>query len=391
MSDCDWEVPLTTVEVSEADIQAVMECLASGWLTMGPRTQAFEDGLVAFVGTPHAVTVSSGTAALHLACLAAGIGPGDEVIVPAFTFVASAAGPRYAGAEPVLCDIVSPYEFNLDPQDVARRITPRTKAVIAVHFCGYPARIAELRALCDEHGLILIEDCAQAIGTRVDASGRQVGTIGELGAFSFFSKKQLCVGEGGMVTTADGAFADRVKLLRSHAMTSTTWDRHRGHDPAYDIVDIGFNFRLDEPRAALGLSRLGRLAASIEARREVVSAYRERLAEVDGIELCFDEQAVARTSHFAFPVLLADRFTRDRFRDRLKADGIQTTWYPALHTFTEYSRFAPDGGLARSAEAGDRHCALPLSATMTISEIDLVVDAAKAALGSAARLTRATG
>jgi dTDP-4-amino-4,6-dideoxygalactose transaminase len=383
MSDADWEIPLTTIQISEPDIQAVMECLESGWLTMGPRTAAFEEGLAEFVRTPHAVAVSSGTAALHLACLAAGIGPGDEVIVPAFTFVASAAAPRYAGADPVFCDIVSPNEFNLDPQDVARRITPRTRAVIAVHFCGYPARIAELRALCDEHDLTLIEDCAQAIGAQVDDSGRQVGTIGELGAFSFFSKKQLSIGEGGMVTSADEDLAGKVRLLRSHAMTSTTWDRHRGHDPAYDIVDIGFNFRLDEPRAALGLSRLGRLGESLEARRATVRAYRERLEGVPGIELCFGGQAVERASHFAFPVLLPDRFSRDSFRDRLKAHGIQTTWYPALHTFTEYSRFAPDGGLARAAEAGDRHCALPLSATMSIEEVDLVVEAAKDAVSVA--------
>ena len=384
MSGIDWELPLTQLEITEPEIQAVMECLESGWLTMGPRTGAFEDGLAEFIGTPHAVAVSSGTAALHLACLAAGIGPGDEVIVPAFTFVASAAAPRYVGAEPVLCDVLSPHEFNLDPHDVARRITPRTRAVIAVHFCGYPARIAELRALCDEHGLILIEDCAQAIGTRVDDSGRQAGTVGELGTFSFFSKKQLCVGEGGMVATAHDAFAERARLLRSHAMTSSTWDRHRGHDPAYDIVDIGFNFRLDEPRAALGLARLAHLAASIERRREVVRAYRERLAGLPGIELCFDEQAVERTSHFAFPVLLADRFTRDRFRAELKASGIQTTWYPALHTFTEYSRLAPAGGLPMAAEVADRHCALPLSPSMTTDEVELVVDAVRSALGVAA-------
>ena len=138
----DWRVPLTDVAVPEEDVQAVLECLESGWLTMGPRAGAFEQALSEFVGTPHAVTVSSGTAALHLACLAAGLGPGDEVIVPAFTFVASAAAPRYVGATPVLCDVSSPHEFTLDPADVARRITPRTKAVIAVHFCGYPARRA---------------------------------------------------------------------------------------------------------------------------------------------------------------------------------------------------------------------------------------------------------
>ena len=378
----EWRVPLTEIEVPEQDVRAVLDCLESGWLTMGPRTKVFEEALAAFVGTPHAVTVSSGTAALHLACLAAGIGPGEEVIVPAFTFVASAAAPRYVGAEPVLCDVRSPLDFNIDPADAARRITPRTRAVVAVHFAGYPADVAALRALCDERGLVLIEDCAQAIGARVDASGRQVGTVGELGAFSFFSKKQLCVGEGGMVTTADERLAERVRLLRSHAMTSSTWDRHRGHDPAYDVVDIGFNYRLDEPRAALGLSRLARLADSIEARRATVRAYRKRLAAIPGIELPFTDTDVERSSHFAFPVLLADRATRDRFREALKANGVQTTWYPALHTFTEYSRFAPADGLPQATETADRHCALPLSSTMDKSEVELVVTAVRSALAS---------
>jgi dTDP-4-amino-4,6-dideoxygalactose transaminase len=376
----DWRVPLTEIAVPEEDVQAVLECLDSGWLTMGPRTNAFEQGLAEYVGTPNAITVSSGTAALHLALLAAGIGEGDEVIAPAFTFVASASAARFVGAVPVLCDVKSAYDFNIDPADVERRITPRTRAVVAVHFCGYPADVLALRELCDERGLILIEDCAQAIGARIDDEGRQVGTVGELGAFSFFSKKQLCVGEGGMVSTADEDFAARVRLFRSHAMTSSTWDRHRGHDPAYDVVDIGFNYRLDEPRAAFGLSRLGRLAENIDARRAVVRAYRERLADVPGIELAFDDQAVERSSHFAFPVLLADRETRDRFRDELKDNRIQTTWYPALHTFTEYQSFAPAEGLPGALEAAERHCALPLSSVMSEDEVDVVVDAVRSAL-----------
>jgi dTDP-4-amino-4,6-dideoxygalactose transaminase len=376
----DWRVPLTDIAMPEQDVQAVLDCLESGWLTMGPRTQAFEQALAGYVGTPHAVTVSSGTAALHLSCLAAGIGAGDEVIVPAFTFVASASAARYVGAEPVLCDVLSPHDFNIDPEDAARRITPRTRAIVAVHFCGYPAAVLALRELCDEHGLVLIEDCAQAIGAHVDDQGRQVGTVGELGAFSFFSKKQLCVGEGGMVTTADERLAEQVRLLRSHALTSSTWDRHRGHDPAYDVIDVGFNFRLDEPRAALGMSRLTRLEDGIAARRAIVRAYRERLQDVPGIELPFDEVAVERSSHFAFPVLLEDRDRRDRFREELKAKGIQTTWYPALHTFTEYRGFAPADGLPRAAETADRHCALPLSSSMEEAAVDTVVEVVREVL-----------
>jgi dTDP-4-amino-4,6-dideoxygalactose transaminase len=171
-----------------------------------------------------------------------------------------------------------------------------------------------------------------------------------------------------------------VRLLRSHALTSTTWDRHRGHDPAYDIVDIGFNFRLDEPRAALGLSRLRRLPDCLQARRATVRAYRERLAGLDGLELCFDEQAVERSSHFAFPVLLPDRERRDEFRDRLKEAGVQTTWYPALHCFTEYASFAPADGLPAASEVAGRHCALPLSSATTIDDVEVVVEAARGAL-----------
>ena len=163
----DWRVPLTDIAMPEQDVQAVLDCLASGWLTMGPRIEAFEDALAHYVGCPHAVAVANGTAALHLSLLAAGVGPGDEVIVPGFTFVASASAARYVGAEPVLCDVRSPLDFNIDPDDVARRITPRTRAVVAVHFCGYAADVIALRELCDEHDLVLIEDCAQAIGAHV--------------------------------------------------------------------------------------------------------------------------------------------------------------------------------------------------------------------------------
>jgi dTDP-4-amino-4,6-dideoxygalactose transaminase len=183
-----------------------------------------------------------------------------------------------------------------------------------------------------------------------------------------------------MVSTADEGMADRVRLLRSHAMTSSTWDRHRGHDPAYDVVDIGFNYRLDEPRAALGLSRLERLEDDIATRRGLVRRYREELADLPGLDLIFDQEAVERSSHFAFPVLLADRDARDGFRDKLKAGGVQTTWYPALHSFTEYREAASAGGLERSAETAVRHCALPLSSTMDETALQTVLAAVRAAL-----------
>lgn len=354
-----WEVPLVELEVTDSDVDSVLECLRSGWLTMGPRAQALEEAIAEMVGTEHAIVVSSGTAALHLACRSLGIGPGDEVIVPALTFAASAHACRYDGAEVVLCDSVSPLDPNLDPAAVESLIGPRTRAVVAVHMWGYPAAVEELRELCDRHGLALIEDCAEAISARL-GDGGQVGSLGELGCFSFFSKNQLAVGEGGAVTTDDDELAASVRSLRSHAMTSVTWERHRGHGLGYDVTDIGFNYRIDEPRAALALSRFERLEADIEARREVARGYRGSLAGCEGLEIPFSEEQVERSSHFAFAVLARDRQDRDRIRSELRRRGIQTTFYPALHTLSEYRRAGEGGNLTNATAVGDRQFGLPI-------------------------------
>lgn len=380
----EWRVPLSDLPMPEEDVEAVVECLESGWLTMGPRTQAFEGALEESTGAPHAVAVSSGTAALHLACLAAGLGAGDEVILPAFTFVASANAVRYTGATPVFCDVLSPFHPQIDPGAVEQQIGPNTKAVMAVHFWGYPAPVGALRELCDRHGFLLIEDAAQAIGARVDGE-RAAGTVGQLGCLSFFSKKQLCVGEGGAVLTDREEFAARVRSLRSHGMTTVTWDRHRGHAESYDIVELGFNYRIDEPRAALGLSRLPRLAGGIESRRTVARGYRERLAGLDGLELPFDDEAVGRSAHFAFPVLLEGREERDAFRAELQERGVQSTWYPAIHRFTEYRRLLADVSLPATEEVADRHCALPMADTFGPSELDIVAEAVEEALAALSR------
>jgi dTDP-4-amino-4,6-dideoxygalactose transaminase len=372
----DWRVPLTDIVVTDDDIAAVSDCLRSGWLTLGPRTAAFESALAEHVGTPHAIAVSSGTAALHLACCAAGLGPGDEVIVPAFTFIASASAVRYVGATPVLCDVTGPQDFNIDLDDVRRRITPRTRAVIAVHFCGYPADVLALRELCDEHGLILIEDCAQAICALADGEGRQVGTVGDLGAFSFFSKKQLCVGEGGMVTTASDELAERVKLLRSHAMTSGTWDRHSGRTDTYDVDGLGFNYRLDEPRAALLLSRLGRLESEIERRRELTLRYRELLKGVDGIILPFDDSEVPESSCYVISIMIEEDGRQAEVSARLRERGIQTSiFYPSIHLFSAYRERFPGVSLPITELASRSELTLPFYPHMSFDDQDRVASA----------------
>src|SRR3984885_5544412 len=333
------ELPLFDLRLEPQDFEAVAQTLRSGWLALGPRTAAFEQAFAEHLGARHAIAVSSCTAALHLAYLAAGVGPGDEVIVPSFTFAATAAAAVYCGATPVFGEIISRKNPSLDPEDVERRITPRTKAVCVVHFAGYAAAADRLKEICDARGIALIEDVAHAPSATLH--GRKLGTWGLAGAFSFFSNKILSVGEGGLLCTDDDDVAALARSRRSHAMTSGTWDRHRGRTDTYDVVGLGFNYRLDEPRSALGLSRLGRLDSDIAKRRAIVRAYREQLAGIPGLELPWDDSAVERSSHFAFPVLLADREARDRFRDDLKDNGVQTTWYPALHTFTECQQLAP--------------------------------------------------
>jgi dTDP-4-amino-4,6-dideoxygalactose transaminase len=367
----DWRVSLTEVSLSDREVEAVMETLRSGWLTMGPRTQELEGAFAARLGMPHAAAVSSGSAAVHLVLLAAGIGPGDEVIVPGMSYVADAHAPRLCGATPVFADSLSPDVPSMDPDDVAGRITARTRAVIAVHMFGYPVAIEALEALCAERGLMLIEDCAEALGAELPG-GEPVGTRGLAGCFSFFSKTQLGVGEGGMVVSRDGSTDARVRSLRSHAMTSVTWDRHRGHAQTYDVTDLGFNYRIDETRASLALARLGHLDERVAGLRRVVGTYRTGLADVDGVEPVFGDDQVERAGHFAFPVLVRDRDVRDAARTRLQEHGIQTTFYPSITQLSAYASGA-GGGCPVAEEFADRHLALPLFPTLDDERIDIVV------------------
>ena len=238
----------------------------------------------------------------------------------------------------------------------------------------------ELRALCSRRGLQLIEDAAQAFGARLQPGGAYAGTVGEAGCLSFFSKSQLSMGEGGMVLSADPAIAARVRQLRSHAMTSGTWDRHQGHEDSYDILDVGFNFRLDEPRASLGLSRAARVTEEIAHRRAIVRSYRDQLSDVPGVTLMWDDAAVEAGSHFAFSILYASVIERNEARRRIGARGIETTHYPALHTLSTFASLAAPGSLPNSEAVADRHLALPLSAHLGDAQVAEVVAAVRQSL-----------
>lgn len=377
----EWRLPLADVRLSEPVIAASMDALRSNWLTMGPRTQELEREFAARQGSRHGVAVSSGTAGIHLAALAAGVGPGDEVIVPAVGFVADAHAPHWCGGATVFADVEAAERPVIDPASVAERITDRTKAVLAIHMFGYSCDIDALHELCAERGIALLEDCCEAAGATFPG-GEPIGTRSLAGCFSFFAKTQLPVGEGGIVVTDDDEAAERMRLLRSHAMTSVTWDRHRGHAETYDVTDLGFNYRLDEPRAAMARAHLDALDEKLAALRGIVTRYRERLAAVDGVTVPFDDESVLRSGHFAFPVLLPDPATRESVRATLLAGGIQTTFYPAITELSVYAGAGHENPCPRAEDFAERHLAMPLATVMTPEDVDLAVGELAAALAA---------
>ncbi len=246
----DWRIPLADMDFGSEEEQAVQKVVRSRWLSMGEETQNFEQEFAAFIGAKHAIAVTNATAALHLACVAVGLKPKDEVIVPSLTFIATANAVRYTGAIPVFADIESADWLTVSPASIKRCVTDKTRAILVMHYAGYPCDIPAIMEIARKHGLAIIEDFAHAIGSQLD--GRTLGTWGQIGCFSFFSNKNMTTGEGGMLTTDDDALADRLRILRSHGMTSLSWDRHKGHAWSYDVVDLGYNYRIDEIRSALG-------------------------------------------------------------------------------------------------------------------------------------------
>jgi dTDP-4-amino-4,6-dideoxygalactose transaminase len=373
----DWTVPLADVVVSEEDIEAVATVYRSGWLSMGPATEELEAAFAAYTGSRHAIAVTNGTAGLHLLCLAAGLRSDDEVIVPSMTFVATVNAVAYTGARPVFADIAGLTEPWLAPESVANAISPRTKAIMTMSYGGHAGQTERLAQLAADRGLILLEDAAHAAGSRV--GDRHLGTFGAAGAFSFFSNKNLAVGEGGMVVTDDSRLAERMHRMRSHGMTSLTWDRHRGHASSYDVVMLGFNYRIDEPRAALARRRLARLDADNARRERLDGSYRAALEDVDGLVPALPAAPGARSAHHLFVVVLDERVDRDEFRATLAARGIQTSiHYPPAHRLSIYAGEA--ASLPLTDAYGARAVTLPLFATMTDAQQDEVLDAVRSAL-----------
>jgi len=378
----NWRIPLSDIDFGDEERLAVDEVIKSKWLTMGAVTQAFEKEFADYAGVKHAIAVTNCTAALHLACLVVGLSPGDEAIVPSLTFVATANAVRYTGANPVFADITSLENLNISPASIEKRVSPRTRAIVVVHYGGYACDMPKILDIAQKYHLAVIEDAAHAAGSSLD--GKALGTWGEVGCFSFFSNKNLTTGEGGMLVTNRDDLAEKLRLFRSHGMTSMTWDRHKGHAWSYDVIVSGYNYRIDEIRSALGRVQLAKLEKNNNLRRHFVDLYGQLLrSQVPEIMIPFRYHPGISSAHI-MPILLPEGVNRKVFMDHLKSKGIQTSiHYPPIHTFSAFYDQSFSFDLPLTETAALREVTLPLYPIMTEDNVVEVVDAVKEALAAA--------
>lgn len=382
------EIPFHRPSIGEAEIAEVVATLRSGWLTTGPRAMRFEAAFAERIGAPLALAVSTGTAALHLALRAAGVGPGDEVIVPTFTFVATAEAVLYLGARPVLAD-VDPVTGLLAPEEVERRWGPRTRAAVPVHLGGLACDSVAIGAIAHARGGVVIDDAAHALPARRD--GRLVGTIADATAFSFYATKNLTTGEGGMVTTPHAEWGETMRVLRLHGISRDAWKRYTAEGTwAYEVLDVGYKYNLPDVLAALGLVQLARLDELAATRRALVARYRAGLADLDLLDLPEEPAGVESAWHLYVVRLRLDRLRVDRAAviEVLRTRGIGTSvHFIPLHLHPYYRRAF---GTARGDHPGaeqlfDRCVSLPLYPDLALEDVDRVVDAVRATLGEARR------
>ena len=376
-----WKIPLSDIKFTTEESSAVMQVIESGWLTMGAVTQQFEGEFAAYTGAKHAIAVANATAALHLSCVVAGLGPGDEVILPSLTFVATANAIRYTGATPIFADIESEDSLNISPESIQANISERTRAIILVHYGGYACDLPAIMEIAERHKLVVIEDAAHAIGSSLEK--RMLGTWGQTGCFSFFSNKNMTTGEGGMIVTNEDALAERFRRLRSHGMTSVTWDRHKGHAWSYDVVDLGYNYRLDEIRSALGRVQLSKLELYNNRRRKLRGLYDEWLQELASeIMVPFRNHPGISANHL-MPILLPSGIDRRQFMESMKERGIQTSiHYPPIHYFDAYQSLRQEASSLPVTEAiAARELTLPLYPAMSSEDVELVVRSIQSSLG----------
>lgn len=367
--------------IGEDDIRAVEEVLRSDYITCGPKVDEFEQELARYTGAKYAVAVSNGTAALHCACLAAGIGPGDEVITTPLTFAASANCALYCGARPVFAD-VDPHTYNIDPASVRAHITDKTKAIVAVDFTGQAVRHEELRAICDEFGLVFIEDAAHAIATKY--KGQQVGSLADLTCFSFHPVKTITGGEGGAVTTNDEALYRKLVLAHTHGIThdeALMQDAPHEGPWCYEQISLGYNYRMTDFQAALLVSQLHKVEHFAARRKQIVSAYNKAFANMPELILQQEIPESDTCRHLYIIRLALDKLTctRRQFFDAMSAENVQCqVHYVPVYWFPYYQALGYEKGLCPVAEEIYQGImSIPLYPKMTDQDVEDTIHAVK--------------
>lgn len=373
-----YKIPLFNLNFDEREAQAAYDTIKSGWISTGPKNAELEQMFIDMWKVKYAVSMSNCTDCLHVCCMVCGLGPGDEVICPSLTFAASCNCIRYVGATPVFCDIVGPDHINIDPSDIERKITANTKAIIVVHMAGFPARMDEIMAVARKHNLKVIEDACH--GPLSEYKGKKLGTIGDCAAFSFFSNKNISTGEGGMFISNNKEMSDYARLLRSHGMTTMSYQRASGHATAYDIVELGYNFRLDDIHASIAIEQLKKLPTDLKKRIHVRQRYLDGLSKLSGIVVPFANNTDF-ASNYIMPVVLLNstKEKRDHVREQMQLIGIQTSvHYPAVHLFSIYKDC--DYNLPQTEYVANNEITLPMYAALTDEQVDFIVESLRNAL-----------
>jgi dTDP-4-amino-4,6-dideoxygalactose transaminase len=370
-------LPFHRALIEEDDIRAVLEVLRSGWLTTGPRVREFESGFARYTGASHAVALSSCTAALHLALAAIGITEEDEVILPTMTFATSGEVVLYFKARPVLVDCQKG-SFHVDPEQIARAITRRTRAILPVHYAGYPCDMDAILAIAQQHGLRVIEDAAHALPSRYKS--RIVGTLGNITCFSFYATKTLTTGEGGMATTESPELAERMRMLSLHGISKDAWKRYSAEGTwRYDILEAGYKYNLTDIQAALGLSQLAKCDAMRERRVAIAKRYSDGLSSLEAYEVPSAPQHTHAWHLYVLQVQPAAlRIDRDRVIDELKKRGIGTSvhFIPLhLHTLYQQQLGYRNGQFPNAEESFSRAISLPIYPGLTEQDTDRVIEA----------------
>jgi perosamine synthetase len=369
-------LPFHRASIDEAEIQAVLEVLKSGWLTSGPRVKEFEVAFANYVGAAHALALNSCTSALHLALAVDGIREGDEVIIPTMTFAATGETVLYQKARPVLVDC-SPDSFHIDVREIERAITPRTRAIVPVHYAGYPCDMDAILQLAERHGLLVIEDAAHAFPSSY--KGRMIGTIGHMTCFSFYATKTITTGEGGMITTANPELANRLRILALHGISRDAWNRYTAEGSwRYDILEIGYKYNLTDVQAALGLSQLAK-AEELRMRRAAIAAqYSQALSSMDAFSAPPEPNDASHAWHLYVLRVNPAALTigRDRVIQELKARSIGTSvHFIPLHMHSLYQKQLGyrNGQFPRAEQHFENAISLPLFPSMTDHDVTRVI------------------